>query len=264
MKQLIIVADGDSWFDYPKILLTGGGLIDHLECVSGLSISNCSHAGDSTLEALGLKKSQRLEKILTGADVLLFSGGGDDFVGDQLCLGINQFEEVGGDISRAINEDWFDAVLTLVVQNLNDLARLRNRVSPNCWIVIHSYDFPCAESMGQGALWDLVGPWIKPSMDWCGWTNPAQQAEIIRTMLVRLKEELVTFATFTSRVKHIDLQATLQTGDWDNEIHANRQGWEKLARVYWAGLQPLTTLLSCSSAQGLPPTKDSHYGGAEA
>ena len=41
----------------------------------GVDITNFAHPGDSMLETMGLQKSQRLESILPGADILSFSGG---------------------------------------------------------------------------------------------------------------------------------------------------------------------------------------------
>ena len=267
-QTLNIVADGDSWFDYSKILGTGGGLIDHLETVSGLSITNYAHAGDSTLEALGLKKSQRLEKVLKGADILLFSGGGDDIAGDQLCLGVNQFEEVYGDVTKAVNQDWLAAVVAVIVNNYRDLVKLRDRISPECWIVIHSYDFPDASMMGKGVGWFncVAGPWIQPGMNYCGWRDPKAMAAIIKEMLLALKAAYVAFAAANRKVKHVDLQGTGGAGDWDNEIHKNSGGWHKSAQVMNLALLPLLdlpakTLAAADSPSELPT--NSHYDGAE-
>ena len=255
-QTLKIVADGDSWFDYPKILGSGGGLIDHLETVSGLSISNYAHRGDSTLEALGLKKSQRLEKVLAGADILLFSGGGDDIVGDQLCLGVNQFEDVFGDVTKAVNQDWLAAELAVVIANFEDLVKLRDRISPECWIVIHSYDFPDASMMGKGVGWFncVAGPWIQPGMIYCGWRDTKAMADIIKEMLLALKTAYTGFAAVNYKVKHVDFQGTLGSGDWDNEIHANGGGWHKLAQVMNLALLPLLDLpaTTLAAASGQP------------
>ena len=78
-----VIADGDSWFDYPDILLTGGAVINHLEDISGVEILNTAHYGDSVEQMLGVEKRQRIEALLKnpGFDILLFSGGGNDIVG---------------------------------------------------------------------------------------------------------------------------------------------------------------------------------------
>src|ERR1019366_4789043 len=108
-NQLTIIADGDSWNSFPKWLMTGGGLVDHLEDIMGVDITNYANPGDSSVETLGLEKSKRLEAILPGADILLFSTGGDDIAGDQFCIWLNQ--NMDGDPSKAINFARLECVL---------------------------------------------------------------------------------------------------------------------------------------------------------
>jgi hypothetical protein len=69
-----VIADGNSWFDYPEILLTGGAVIDHLVKISGVKILNAAHYGDSVQQMLGVEKRQRIEALLKkpGFDILLF------------------------------------------------------------------------------------------------------------------------------------------------------------------------------------------------
>jgi hypothetical protein len=230
-----IIAFGDSWFDYPQILLTGGGLIDHLETVSGLEITNFAHAGDATLATMGLSKSQQLEKAIVGADILLFSGGGDDIAGDQFCIWLNQNKD--GDTGKAINWNRMGAALNLILANLEDLTDIRDRLAPNCIIVTHSYDFPTAEQMGKGVLW--LGPWLKPGLDYCGWTDVHDQVEIVKMILKEFNHRLASFAAQQKNFKHVNTQGTLGVQDWDNEIHANGAGWTKLAQVVNLALLPL-------------------------
>ena len=231
-----IIADGDSWFDYPKFLMTGGGLITHLEEVSGLEITNFAHAGDSTLEALGLTKSQRLERLLVGADVLLFSGGGDDIAGDQFCLWLNQ-NDGGDDTSKAVCWPRLNAVLKLIIANYEDLFALRDRIAPNCLIITHDYDYPVAARMGVGVL-GFIGPWLKPSLDYCGWHDVEQQVEIVQIVLRAFASEMMIFSRGNRLHLHVHTQGTLGPDDWDNEIHANAAGWTKLAQVVNAALLP--------------------------
>ena len=92
-SPLILLAHGDSWFDYP---LTGNGLpiaqtdiIAQLDNIGDLApaILNISHYGDATTQEMSLPKQQRLLASLqdpanwgtTGKPgAILFSGGGDD------------------------------------------------------------------------------------------------------------------------------------------------------------------------------------------
>ena len=252
-QTLNIIADGDSWFDYPKLLMTGGGLITHLEEISGLEITNFAHAGDSTLEALGLTKSQRLERYLTGADILFFSCGGDDIAGDQFCLWLNQ-NDGSNDTSNAVCWPRLNAVLKLVIANYQDLFALRDRLAPNCLIVTHDYDFPVANRMGVGVL-GFIGPWLKPSLDYCGWHDVNQQVEIVQSVMRAFASELMILSRSNRLHLHVHTQGTLGLDDWDNEIHANGAGWDKLAQVINAALLPYLDQIAARKA-GIVPAPD--------
>jgi hypothetical protein len=232
-----IIAFGDSWFDYPKILLTGGGLIDHLENVSGLSIANYAHAGDATLQTMGLEKSKRLESVVVGADILLFSGGGDDIAGEQFCIWLNQ--NTDGDTSKAINWNRLGAAMSLIIANYEDLVDIRDRLAPDCWIVTHSYDFPPASMMGKGVLFGLMGPWLEPGLNWCGWTDESDQELIVQMVMREFQNRMAAFAAQNRKHLHVNTQGTLSAQDWDNEIHANGVGWTKLAQVINLALLPI-------------------------
>jgi hypothetical protein len=244
-----IIADGDSWFDYPKILLTDGGLVDHLQSLIGLPITNYAHASDATIETMGLEKSKRLESILPGADILLFSGGGDDIAGDQFCIWLNQ--NTDGDVNKAINWTRLNAVLDLIIADYEDLSDIRDRLAPNCWIVTHSYDFPVASMLGKGVLW--LGPWLKPGLEYCGWMNPNDQVLIIQMILREFHHRLSLFAAQNLRHIHVNTQGTLAPEDWDNEIHANGGGWQKLAQVVNLAILPLFDKISSPAPQPAIP-----------
>jgi hypothetical protein len=217
-----IIADGDSWNSYP-LPFSGGGLADHLAVVLDIDIENYAHPGDSTEETMGLKKRLKLEQYLPNSDILLFSGGGDDFVGDQLPIFLNDNKD--GNINKAIDLDRLDAAMDLAIADYEDLFQLRDEIAPNCLIITHSYDFPVPEMIGNGVLW--LGPWIKPGMDHCGWTNPKDAADITKLILLEF-ERRISLLSLPNHL-HINFQGTLTTSDWGNEIHPNSSGWKKLA-----------------------------------
>jgi hypothetical protein len=232
--QLNIVADGDSWNDYPHILGTDGGLADHLAAVLGVPILNLAHAGDSTEETMGLAKSQRLQCALPNANILFFSGGGDDIAGDEFYIWLNN--NTDGDVNKAVNWTRLNAVLDLIIADYEDLTEIRDAVAPNCLIVTHSYDFPVADKLGVGVLW--LGPWLQPGLVRRGWTDPVKQVAIVQTVLTAFQSRLSTFAAQNRLHLHVNTQGTLAPEDWGNEIHANGTGWTKLAQVINAALLP--------------------------
>lgn len=231
---LTIIADGDSWNSYPKLLMTGGGLADHLSSVLGIYITNYANPGDSTEETMGLLKRQRLQDNLPEADILLFSGGGDDICGDQFIIWLNP--NLDGDISKAVNYNRLSSVLDLVIADYEDLADLRNRVNPNCLIVTHSYDFPAPLTMGVGVM--CLGPWLQPGLIKQGWTNVEDQAAITKLILTQFQARMAAFAATQTRWLHVNTQGTMSPADWGNEIHPNGAGWTKIAQVINLALLP--------------------------
>src|SRR5581483_10526271 len=97
---LVLLAHGDSWFDYPlsgnSLTLSDTDIMAQLRAMGNISpiIINMSHHGDATTDEMSLPKQQRLietledpDNWLTGKpDAILFSGGGNDIVGDQFCI----------------------------------------------------------------------------------------------------------------------------------------------------------------------------------
>jgi len=201
----------------------------------GLPIENYAHAGDSTLETMGLTKARRLTAYLPNTDIFLFSGGGDDIMGDGFELLLN--ENTDGKPANAINWRRFSTRIQGILDNYDDLFEIRDRLAPNCLIVTHSYDFVPASMMGKGIL-GLMGPWLQPGLEWCGWMDPDDQALIVRTMLQEYQNRLAAFAAQNRLHLHVNTQGTLSAEDWDNEAHANSTGWPKLAQVINVALLP--------------------------
>ncbi len=100
-QPLVMLAHGDSWFDYP---LDGNSLsLDDTDVITQLGsmgdinpvIHNISHYGDATTEEMSWPKQQRMIDSLQDPanwlakgkpDAILFSGGGDDIAGNQFCI----------------------------------------------------------------------------------------------------------------------------------------------------------------------------------
>lgn len=219
-----IIADGDSWFDFPWWLFTGGGIPSHIEALTGWQIKNLAKAGDATQQMISLGQRQALERELRGADVLLFSGGGNDIAGKQLVTLLNDNHD--GDALKAIAWDRADVALDMVMAMYDDLAELRDEVAPQCVIVTHEYDI--AIPRNRGILW--FGPWIKPSLDYCGWKKPDDQQLIVRMLLHEFALRLRKWDA--ENHVHVQTQGTIRPGDWHDEMHPNRAGFRKIATKF--------------------------------
>jgi hypothetical protein len=229
-----LVAAGDSWNAYPKLLFTGGGLADHLaKLLKPTEYINIAHPGDATIVSVGLTDGKKLEASVPGADILLFSGGGDDIAGDQFQIWIHQKQS--DDITTAIHWNRLNAALDLAIADYEELTEIRDTKAPDCLIVTHSYDFPVKSKLGKGVLW--LGPWLKPGLDYCGWTNLDEQVAIVKLILNEFNNRLAKFAATNRKHLHVNTQGILGEGDWQNEIHPNHSGWQKVAQKIYTAIQ---------------------------
>ena len=224
-NQLVGVAAGDSWcFELPFDLGTGGGLAKALfKDRLGIPYTNLAHAGDSSEESMGLGMSSKLRSVLPNAKILLWSSGGDDFAGDNWRIFLNK--NVGQPISGALNLDFLNDALKVTMNDYKRLVQIRDEVAPQCLIVCGCYDFPPAQMMGNGFL--TYGPWLQPGLADAGWTNPDDQAAIVKNTLIILKSKIQSFASSVQGFLFSDCQGICSETDWANELHLNRSGCAK-------------------------------------
>ena len=226
-----ILAIGDSWMDYSEMLLTGGGIPDHLSRILGLPIQNIAHHGDGSEVTLSLRKRMEIENHLP-ADIILVSMGGDDIAGDQFCLWLQ--DNHGQGAAGAVSQPRLTAALDLIMANFQDLEEIRNDFAPNALIVTHEYDLPPASVLGQGVCG--LGPWLKPSLEFCGWLDQNDQQAIVAGVLRAFATRMQ--ALHLSNRIHVQTQGTLLPEDWGNEIHPNRQGFTKIAAKIADAIKP--------------------------
>jgi hypothetical protein len=252
-NPLNLLADGDSWFDYPL----GSGIPGvHTDIVAQLRtqlpnalILNLAHAGDATTTIMGVSKFRVLEGLLTnpahgGFDAILFSGGGDDLVGEQFRFWLNDAAKTGHDPAQAINNAALNDIIGVVETAYRDLAALRNRAgNPGVPIITHAYDFATPD--GRGAC--TLGPWLLPSLQSRGWMrdpfNPADLPigqSITRQMLLRFDILMQTLERDPYlNLIYVRTQGTLSPGpaQWDNELHPNPNGFAAVATKFKQAIQ---------------------------
>jgi hypothetical protein len=241
-EPLQVFAEGDSWFDYP-VPLFGGGIIRRLEKRLGVPILNLAEAGDEVRFMLGVEQRRRLIATLTegcpagGAwDALLFSGGGNDIVGNPMALWVRDWAK---DIQPAqlIHQPRFEAALSLIRAGYEDLIALRDSLSPETLLVFHAYDFAIPDGRGVCHL----GPWMKPAFDLRGFPNLDARFRVVRVMLEQFAAMLTVLEAHHEKVTFINGQGTLSQLEsaWDNELHPERKGFDKFADMFQQRLKAL-------------------------
>jgi hypothetical protein len=238
---LQIFAEGDSWFDYP-VPFFGGGIIPRLETRLGVPILNLAKAGDEVRFMLGVEERTVLAGQLRNGspaggpwDVLLFSGGGNDIVGNPMALWVKDFDPAVPPANN-INQPRFSAALALVRAGYEDLIAMRDQLSPSTHLVFQGYDFAIPD--GRGVC--FLGPWLKPTFDLRKFPTRDAAAQVVKAMLQQFAAMLASLATHP-KVTFINGQGTLapQPSSWANELHPARAGFEKFADIFHSELEKL-------------------------
>ncbi len=207
-----------------------------------------AHHGDATTDLLGVQKRTRLVEALAEArngnfDAILFSGGGNDMVGNQFRLWLDD-APLGLDPAGAINQSALDDILGVVKTAYLDLIAARNSVARarGIPIKVKAKDLALQTCVGVCG----VGPWLLPSLQSRGWmTAPSgadldRGAAIVKLILEQFQAFLKAVAADKSNnVALVCTQGILEAGDWANELHPNPGGFHKITDRFVARLETL-------------------------
>jgi hypothetical protein len=149
--------------------------------------------------------------------------------GDQFCVFLDYANPAPG----GLNEIRFEEALGMVKASYQDLFSFRDRFANGVPIFGHCYDFP----IPNGAHPACAGPWLKPSLDFCGY-NLVQGTAVVRQALVDFKNLLTSLAGDpANNFILISTQGALQAADWANELHPYPEGFKKLAEIFVSKLR---------------------------
>ena len=216
-----VVAEGDSWFQYPLILKD---TIDQL-----CDLDNFRYAIFGLSEAGDLLSNIIAEDELTEAierenpDVFLISGGGNDMVGNERMATLVHEFAAGRKAEDYPNEQFAD-----FLANLGDLyrglfTRLLQRF-PHLKIVCHGYD---------NAI-PAKGDWLGKPLESRNIKAAVLQRNIVAEMIRRFNEELITVvAEFPGAVFHVDCRGVIGTkSKWHDELHPKDEGYFSVAQLF--------------------------------
>jgi hypothetical protein len=244
VEPLVLLAHGDSWFDYPldgNVPLPGDtDVITQLRTLGAVNpkILNMSQWGDATTDELSLPNQQKLMAALHDPanwaasgkpDAILFSGGGNDIAGDRFCI----FLDYNTPGSTGLDAVRFNDVLDAIEGSYLDLFAFRDRYAPGVPIFGHPYDFP----IPNGVHPICIGPWLQPSLIYAGWTDLAAGTGIVHDALLGFEARLTTLANKPENNFHlVPTQGTLAPSDWANELHPEPEGFVKIAEKFVTAL----------------------------
>jgi hypothetical protein len=227
-----LIAEGDSWFSFPKFIRTN--LVLELDEWSGDSAALWSLArnGDTAQEIMFGQQYGTLRRLFSDAtlriDGFLFSAGGNDLVAENLPNFLNTYE-AGMKWLDCINMPYLDLKFRDVQAAYQRLIDLRDAYRPNTYIFTHAYDFAVPSGKKVHFLLFTAGGWLKDQFLTKGIKDKAIQQEIVTYLLTRFGKMQETLESITDRFVYVRTQGTLDKGkDWQDELHPSTEGFKKV------------------------------------
>jgi lysophospholipase L1-like esterase len=248
----VLVAEGDSWFDYPL-----NDVLRMLEDNHAYDVESVAHKGDR-VEDMAYGRGQleeltrRLEKLLRRGVVpkaILLSGGGNDVAGDEFAVLLNHTRSA----IRGLNEQVVAGVIDERVKfaYLTILSAVtavcEDRIGRPLPILVHGYDYPVPDGRGfLGGLLLLPGPWLEPGFRAKGFDDLPERIELAKELIDRFNARVKGVAAMPEfpHVKYVDIRGTLSVGPdykkwWANELHPTKRGFERVTDRFAAALATL-------------------------
>jgi len=256
VPQGLLIAEGDSWFDYPLV-----DVLDELEDTFGYEMESVAHKGDTVEEMAydaaqlaGLaRKFQKLSENGRTPRAILLSGGGNDVAGDEFAVLLNHKQSGLPALNQwivkgVLEERLLFAVVSLASQ-VTELSKryFKGRVTP---VFLHGYDYPVPDGRGfLSGFWVLPGPWLEPGFRQKGYQVLAQRCDIMVDLIDRFNAVLEGIPAHPGlgHVRYIDLRGTLSNElagsrykqSWANELHPTAGGYRVVAAKFHAAISPL-------------------------
>jgi lysophospholipase L1-like esterase len=244
----VLVAEGDSWFDYPFHDVLG-----MLEDLHDFRVESVAHKGD-TVEEMAYDDNQldglerKMQHLQTDARVpraVLLSGGGNDIAGDEFAVLLNHHSSSLGTLNGKIldgiiNERLRFAYLS-VIATITRLSQIYfNRITP---IVMHGYSYPVPDGRGYlGGAWVLPGPWLEPGFRRKGYLDLVENTQTMIPLIDAFNEMLATIPREKGlqHVTYLDVRRVLSNElagrayrkSWENELHPTKSGFQAVADAF--------------------------------
>jgi lysophospholipase L1-like esterase len=244
----VLVAEGDSWFDYPF-----ADVLSELEDCHGWDVQHVAHRGDP-VESMAYDGGQLTDLVRTIERVvrngqqphaILISGGGNDVAGPQFATFLHHRDAPLNGLDEAmvaaiVDQRVRSAYITIVAAVTSACESMLGARIP---ILLHGYDYPVPDGRGfWGGFGPLPGPWLAPGFEAKGYEDLRERMAIAAALIDRFNamlEGLVALPGF-EHLRLVPLRGTLSTvlaNDayrdwWDNEMHPTGDGFRAVAQRF--------------------------------
>ncbi len=267
-ENKIILAEGDSWFEYPIFIRE---IIDWLNTKKDFAIYSLAYGGDWLANIL--YQGEYVEGLpIHTPDVFLISGGGNDLVSNNrlTTMMINPLKDPQLELSpdyenfvrsKISDEEEVQKILTGKRYQTREFTSLINVIRlqyelmftniykkyPDMKIITHGYDYPIPGHRIHFG-WNLChwhqplmniltgnGKWLRQSFMLKGVTDPGLQQCIMQTMIFDFNEMMIRIAEKDDykNVFHIDCRgACRKPNDWYDELHPQCHIFKNIAEKY--------------------------------
>ena len=247
--RLVLVSEGDSWFQFPIFLQD---VIDDL--LHDYNIWSVDAAGD-TLQNMVLRNAEYMQALRAqrdGVRAFLFSGGGNDIVGED-----DDGNAVIGQILRPFEAgrppEWYldteamAAKLRFIEDCYRKVIGSVGAEFPQLPVICHGYDYAIpggAPGDPRHPFWAGQDQWIGRTMRQdLGITDPALQRSIMRLLIDRLNERIRSLCGGNNpngafrTAFHVDVRGTVGESLWADELHPTDEGYALVAAKFRAVLR---------------------------
>jgi hypothetical protein len=232
-----LIAEGDSWFDYP-----GTDILDALQ-QSAYDVESVARAGDR-VEMMAFGRGQldgfaaAVEKIIGNGNTpkaILLSGGGNDIAGSEFGFLINHAgspkQGFNDSVVRGVIEERVRDAYEWIIRTITDLCQktLKQKVR----IILHGYGYPIPDGVGVLGGWGpLPGPWLRPGFIEKGFDSLAQNTDMMHALMDRFNNMVKSVAADFDHVRYVDLRNVLPATKtlWANELHPKETGFKLAAK----------------------------------
>ena len=247
-KKYKLLADGDSWFDYPL----GQDVLDYLNnkflhpvtklARAGSTLNELVYGPGDLLQSDPSQGTTRLTEVVRKIkeqkfDAYLFSGGGNDIAGPEFFSFVNnaasQLTNPNAEVLHGVVSATFQKAYEDMIEVVQGAAAEQKYKLP---IFLHGYDYPWPDGRGAVAL-GIAGPWFDPTFKKKGYpfeNHDLQQLQKRRVILNHFIDAfnamLDVIVTKYSGVHKVPTLGTLPRIDqWANELHPTNPGFLAVA-----------------------------------
>ena len=263
-EQKVILAEGDSWFEYPYFVTD---IIDWIIRMTKNPVYSLAYGGDWISNIL-YSGDYIHELSLYLPDIFLISGGGNDLVGNnRIALLVKQRSIVDPTINdediplidrylengvapeiaekivigrKFLKKDFWDLLNVLRFQYFLIFKNIElSEKFDKMKIITQGYDYAIPSSNKSIFVSPLRmlthnGRWLNIPLEIRGIRKPEEKEAIIAAMIYEFNEMLIDLGRKKKNVYHIDCRGFADKNCWLDELHLKSRYYKTVAKAYVA------------------------------